>query len=147
MFEVQFREKNSKARLGKIETPHGLVETPAYVIVGTHAEVRCLSPSDLPRTKTQLIIANTYHLWQQLGDEGLESYAGLHAEMGWPGPIMTDSGGFQVFSLGFLLEQGLRRGQGRNANLRRKREEPANKPRSSLVRITPAGVYFKSSEE
>ena len=89
------------ARLGRLETPHGAVETPAFVVVGTDARVRCLEPEDIPGTKTQIIIANTFHLWRSLGDVGLADFPGLHEEMGWQGPIMTDSGGFQVFSLGW----------------------------------------------
>ncbi len=131
-FDVRKRDPGSLARVGRLETAHGAVDTPAYVIVGTHAAVRCLSPEDLPETKTQIIIANTYHLWRALGDEGLNAYPGLHEVMQWPGPIMTDSGGFQVFSLGFLYETGGRRGG---------TTEPAES-KQKLVRITEAGVYF-----
>src|SRR3989344_2458693 len=82
MFKVLKEDASSRARLGVLETKHGIVETPAYVIVGTHGAVRCLEPEDLPGTKTQLIIANTYHLWRELGDEGLQGFTGLHATMG-----------------------------------------------------------------
>lgn len=138
MFQIVKKDPNSRARLGRIETPHGVVETPAYVIVGTHAEVRCVKPGDLQETKTQMIISNTYHLWQDLGDEGLEGFLGVHAALGWQGPVMTDSGGFQVFSLGFLREQGLRRGGDA--------EPRASDPQKNLVRITEAGVYFRPDE-
>ncbi len=110
MFEILKQDRNSRARLGLLKTEHGVVETPAYVIVGTHGAVRCLEPEDLPATKTQLIIANTYHLWRLLGEEALNEFTGLHDFMQWQGPLMTDSGGFQVFSLGFLREAGMRRG-------------------------------------
>ena len=81
MFEIERKDGDSRARTGFLRTEHGAVETPAYVIVGTHAEVRRLKPEDLPFTKTQLIIANTYHLWRTLGEEGLSEYPGLHREM------------------------------------------------------------------
>lgn len=123
---------------------HGVVETPAYVVVGTHAAVRTLAPADLVATKIQVVIANTYHLWRTLGDE-LDRFEGLHKKMDWPGPIMTDSGGFQVFSLGFAREHGV----GKIANIfpaegdRVMRMSPA----ANLVRITDEGVYFRDGGE
>jgi queuine tRNA-ribosyltransferase/7-cyano-7-deazaguanine tRNA-ribosyltransferase len=89
-----------------IETPHGIVETPAYVVVGTHAKVRTLTAADLRATGAQIVIANTYHLWRTLGEKGLAAFPGLHAAMGWDRAIMTDSGGFQVFSMGIAREHG-----------------------------------------
>lgn len=139
MFKILKESSTSNARLGVIETPHGLIETPAYTIVGTHAEVKCLTPSDLVATKTQLIIANTYHLWRELGDEGLANYPGLHQVMGWSGPIMTDSGGFQVFSLGAAREQG-------TGKVKKMNEAP-HSPEENLVRVTDAGVYFMEDGE
>ncbi|MEK7093803.1 MAG: tRNA guanosine(34) transglycosylase Tgt [Patescibacteria group bacterium] len=139
MFKILKESSRSNARLGVIETPHGIIETPAYTIVGTHAEVRCLTPLDLEATKTQLIIANTYHLWRELGDEGLASYPGLHEAMGWSHPIMTDSGGFQVFSLGVAREQGI--GKVKKLN------ETVNWPGDNLVRVTDSGVYFMEDGE
>ncbi|MEK7209308.1 MAG: tRNA guanosine(34) transglycosylase Tgt [Patescibacteria group bacterium] len=135
MFKILKKDPNSRARLGVLETPHGEVETPSYVNVGTHAKVRELSSADLAKTKTQIIIANTYHLWQKLGDEGLKKYHGLHAEMNWSKPLVTDSGGFQVFSLGFARELGV----GKVSNTRCL----TNHTRENLVRITDDGVYFK----
>ena len=108
MFDVIGKDSKSRARLGLLKTGHGAVETPAYVIVGTRAAVRCLEPEDIPKTKTQIIIANTYHLWRGMSDEELNNYPGLHEVMGWNGAIMTDSGGFQVFSLGASREHGVR---------------------------------------
>ncbi|MEK7098990.1 MAG: tRNA guanosine(34) transglycosylase Tgt [Patescibacteria group bacterium] len=106
-FEVIVRDPHTRARAGILETPHGTVETPAYVVVGTHAKVRTLDTGDLQKTGIQLIIANTYHLWQTLGEGGLATYPGLHAAMGWSGPLMTDSGGFQVFSMGAMREHSV----------------------------------------
>ncbi|MFH0891059.1 MAG: tRNA-guanine transglycosylase [Candidatus Liptonbacteria bacterium] len=111
-FEVKKEDNRTHARTGVLTTSHGTVETPAYVIVGTHAEVRTLKPEDLKEAGIQMIIANTYHMWCDLGEEGLNDYQGLHNAMGWQGPIMTDSGGFQVFSLGFLYDNDMRRGGG-----------------------------------
>lgn len=137
-FDISKKDSGSRARAGIIKTAHGLLETPAYVIVGTHARVRTLNPGDLKDAKIQMIIANTYHLWRDLGEEGLNDYQGLHSAMGWEGPIMTDSGGFQVFSLGFLYENNMRRG-----GLPSDRSNESNK--EGLVRVTEAGVYFKPS--
>lgn len=145
-FEIIKRDTARAARLGRLTTPQGVVETPAYVIVGTHGKVRCLEPEDLYASKTQCIIANTYHLWRTLGDEGLNNFVGLHPYMGWQGPLMTDSGGFQVFSLGFLREFGMRRGAQGDV-----RHETSDMEKISvaenLVRITPSGVYFRTTPE
>jgi len=105
-FSILKKDRRTNARVGFLKTPHGVVETPSYVVVGTHAEVRCLEPEDIPKTKIQMIIANTYHLWRTLGDK-LDKFPGLHETMKWDGVIMTDSGGFQVFSLGFAREHGI----------------------------------------
>src|SRR3989344_8399916 len=137
MFKILKRDTGSRARTGIIETPHGIVETPAYVIVGTHGAVRSLEPEDIVATKTQMVISNTYHLWRSLEDDGLESFPGLHAVMGWNGTIMTDSGGFQVFSLGASKKQGI----GKTIS-----SEASWGKGESLVRITEAGVYFKADE-
>lgn len=137
MFEILKQDSKSRARSGVIKTDHGEIHTPAYVIVGTYASVLCLEPEDLPKTKTQLIIANTYHLWRLFGENGLSDFPGLHEVMQWEGPLMTDSGGFQVFSLGFLRESGM----GYSAA-----KEKDGKDKKGLVRITKAGVYFRPME-
>lgn len=87
-------------RAGLISTPHGEIETPAYVVVGTKATVKALTPEQIKETKNQVVLANTYHLYLQPGDEVVRDAGGLHTFMNWHGPMMTDSGGFQVFSLG-----------------------------------------------
>jgi queuine tRNA-ribosyltransferase len=138
MFKVLKKDKSTSARLGVLETPHGSVETPSYVVVGTHAKVRELNSDELKKTKTQIIIANTYHLWRALGDEGLKKYAGLHKEMNWDHPLMTDSGGFQVFSLGFARETGVGKVEGRGQRTGNS-EQGIEK---NLVEITDKGVYF-----
>lgn len=141
MFTVEKKDKTSSARTGILSTSHGTVETPAYVIVGTHAAVRCLPSEAFRATKTQIIIANTYHLWRTLG-ESLDSFEGVHARMGWNGPIMTDSGGFQVFSLGFSREHGV----GKVASIFPDEEVGGERrTQENLVRITEDGVYFKEN--
>jgi queuine tRNA-ribosyltransferase len=91
-----------RARIGRIETPHGAVDTPQFMPVGTQASVKSLTPSDLRTAGTQILLANTYHLSLRPGHERIAALGGLHRFMGWDGPILTDSGGFQVFSLAHL---------------------------------------------
>jgi len=91
-----------RARLGRLETPHGAVDTPQFMPVGTQASVKSLTPSDLRTAGTQILLANTYHLSLRPGHERIATLGGLHRFMGWDGPILTDSGGFQVFSLAHL---------------------------------------------
>ena len=90
------------ARRGRIATAHGMVETPVFMPVGTQATVKTLEPRDLRELRAQIILSNTYHLLVRPGPEIIESAGGLHRFMGWDGPILTDSGGFQVFSLARL---------------------------------------------
>jgi queuine tRNA-ribosyltransferase len=91
-----------RARLGRLETPHGVIDTPQFMPVGTQATVKSLSPGDLRAAGTQIILGNTYHLALRPGHERIARLGGLHRFMGWDGPILTDSGGFQVFSLAHL---------------------------------------------
>jgi queuine tRNA-ribosyltransferase len=90
------------ARLGSLTTPHGTIDTPQFMPVGTQATVKALTPEDLRRAGVQVILANTYHLSLRPGHERIARLGGLHRFMGWDGPILTDSGGFQVFSLAHL---------------------------------------------
>ena len=90
---------STQARLGKIDTTHGSISTPAFAPVGTQATVKALDPRDLAELGAELILANTYHLYLRPGAELVAEMGGLHRFMDWPGPILTDSGGFQVFSL------------------------------------------------
>ncbi|MEK7076837.1 MAG: tRNA guanosine(34) transglycosylase Tgt [Patescibacteria group bacterium] len=145
-FQLQKKDSTSGARLGRLTTAHGVVETPSYVVVGTDANIRCLLPEDIPGTKTQAVIANTYHLWRELKDEGLNEFPGLHRVMEWEGVIMTDSGGFQVFSLGVARRHGVGKIGGvasRNIHVSAEEEEAGGK----VARITEAGVYFEESGE
>ncbi|HEV8251907.1 MAG TPA: tRNA guanosine(34) transglycosylase Tgt [Candidatus Limnocylindria bacterium] len=90
------------ARLGTLTTPHGAIDTPQFMPVGTQATVKALTPGDLRTAGVQVILANTYHLSLRPGHERIARLGGLHRFMGWDGPILTDSGGFQVFSLAHL---------------------------------------------
>ena len=92
----------SGARLGRLTTPHGVVETPAFMPVGTAATVKGQTQQDLEILGAQIILANTYHLYLRPGHELVREMGGLHQFMSWPRPILTDSGGFQVFSLSDL---------------------------------------------
>src|SRR3989344_7085991 len=146
VFCIQAKDSSSRARAGILRTPHGEVESPAFVVVGTRGDVRCLKASDLKTTGTQILIANTYHLWQKLGKE-LSDYEGLHKNMGWDGAIMTDSGGFQVFGLGFAREHSA----GKFASIFSdggKNFEARNRPRKdkNLVRIEEDGVFFQNEK-
>jgi len=87
------------ARAGLLRTPHGTVETPAFMPVGTQGSVKGLSPEEVAEAGARMILANTYHLWQRPGPQRIARAGGLHAFTGWPGAMLTDSGGFQVFSL------------------------------------------------
>ncbi|WIF96186.1 tRNA guanosine(34) transglycosylase Tgt [Caminicella sporogenes] len=94
--------KQSGARLGKIYTPHGTIETPIFMPVGTQATVKSMTPEELKEINAQIILSNTYHLYLRPGHELVDKAGGLHKFMNWDRPILTDSGGFQVFSLGKL---------------------------------------------
>jgi len=132
------------ARAGAIETPHGRIETPAFIAVGTKAAVRGLTVEMLQEIGVEAVLANTYHLYMQPGEEKVREMGGLQNMMKWSGPTFTDSGGFQVFSLGA--------GYGMNVSkvlkdieevpLLKERDEEAVKPR--LVEIDHDGAAFKS---
>lgn len=99
-FNITSRDSSSRARTGLLKTPHGTIETPNYIFCGTKATVKNLSPTQLHEAKTDIILSNTYHLMLQPGADLVEKMGGLHKFMQWDGPMLTDSGGFQVFSLG-----------------------------------------------
>lgn len=93
---------NGKARAGEIETPHGKIKTPVFMPVGTQATVKTMTPEEVKDLGAEIILGNTYHLYLRPGDDLVAKFGGLHKFMNWHGPILTDSGGFQVFSLGDL---------------------------------------------
>ncbi|OGN14403.1 MAG: hypothetical protein A3J47_03110 [Candidatus Yanofskybacteria bacterium RIFCSPHIGHO2_02_FULL_43_22] len=150
MFKILKKDKNTQARLGVLSTPHGKIETPSYVIVATHAEVKCLKPSDIKKTKTQIVIANTYHLWDEilnpkseiLNKSKIKNYkfkTFLLKKLGTKLPTMTDSGGFQIFSLGF----GAKNKVGKILKPVDKRLAKSFIHRRENIKITNKGVYFK----
>ena len=109
-FNILARDAETRARAGEIMTAHGPVPTPAFMPVGTKGSVKAVGPDDLERVGASIVLANTYHLMIRPGHEVVRSLGGLHSFMGWSGPILTDSGGFQVFSLaalGRLTEEGV----------------------------------------
>jgi queuine tRNA-ribosyltransferase len=113
-FNLLQNEKNSRARLGCIRTPHGSIDTPAFMPVGTRGTVKAMTPEELAGIGAEVILSNAYHLFLRPGHKLIGELGGLHRFMGWDGPILTDSGGYQVFSL------------------------------SDLTRITEEGVFFQS---
>lgn len=113
-YTVESRDPNCAARTGRLSLPHGEVETPIFMPVGTQATVKALSQEDLRDIGAQIILGNAYHLYLRPGTETLEMAGGIHGFMNWDRPVLTDSGGFQVFSL------------------------------SALNKITPEGVHFQS---
>ncbi len=113
-FSVLYKDRQSKARAGELITPHGVIKTPNFNPVGTQATVKTLSSKDLEEIGAQIVLSNTYHLYLRPGVNPVEELGGLGKFMGWNGPTMTDSGGFQVFSLGVAQkEQKIRDRYGR----------------------------------
>ncbi|MFT3838116.1 MAG: tRNA guanosine(34) transglycosylase Tgt [Myxococcaceae bacterium] len=109
-FELLHNDAGTNARRGRLHTPHGTIETPIFMPVGTAGSVKAIAPDDLRTLEAQIILGNTYHLMLRPGEELVSAMGGLHQFMGWNGPILTDSGGFQVFSLGpmrKISEQGV----------------------------------------
>lgn len=102
MFTVLRRSKKSSARLGVLKTVHGVVPTPAFMAIATRGSVKSVAAHDLAALGADIVLANTYHLWLRPGLAVLKKHGGLHNFMGWNGPLLTDSGGFQVFSLAKL---------------------------------------------
>lgn len=111
-FTLEHRDSETQARAGRIETDHGHIETPIFMPVGTVGSVKAVQPRELlSDVRAQIILGNTYHLYLRPGTELLENAGGLHRFMQWPGPILTDSGGYQVFSLSDrrkIMEEGVR---------------------------------------
>jgi queuine tRNA-ribosyltransferase len=101
-FTLLKKDPTTKARLGRLMTPHGVVETPCFMPVGTQGTVKAMLPRDLHELGCQILLGNTYHLYLRPGHELIRKLGGLHRFMNWPGPILTDSGGYQVFSLGTM---------------------------------------------
>ena len=128
-FQVLKKDQSSSARLGVINTAHGHVRTPMFLPIGTKGSVKTVTAEELKFWGAEMILANTYHLWLRPGDALIYKAGGLHKFIGWDGPIFTDSGGFQVFSLG-----------------EKKGFSPSRREEGSpvLKRITDAGVEFRN---
>src|SRR3990167_2167965 len=114
MFTITKKDSKTRARVGIIQTAHGEVHTPVFLPIGTKGAIKSIAAEELKFWGAEMILANTYHLWQRPGDALIAKAGGLHNFMNWKGAIFTDSGGFQVFSL------------------------------SKLVKVTDAGVRFRS---
>ncbi len=141
-FEVHARDRGSRARTGTIRTAHGRIETPVFMPVGTQATVKALSPDDLRAVGAQIVLGNTYHLYLRPGADLIAQFGGLHGFMRWDRPIMTDSGGFQVFSLGSALRDGV----GKIGDIfpdedARRLDRPVGE---ALTKVDEEGVTFKS---
>lgn len=142
-FQIIQKDKGSKARVGKIVTSHGDILTPAFLPVGTKGTVKSLTPEQLKKIGVEAVLANTYHLHLQPGEDVIAKLGGLRSFMNWQSPIMTDSGGFQVFSLGIGLEK---------PGVKFLREQlsitndqlPIEESRPRLNKITEEGVEFQS---
>ena len=102
MFQLLSTDAGTKARRGRLITAHGVIETPAFMPVGTQGSVKAVSPDELRKVGTQIVLGNTYHLFVRPGMEVIREFGGLHQFMNWDGPILTDSGGYQIFSLAKL---------------------------------------------
>jgi queuine tRNA-ribosyltransferase len=133
-FDILHRDKRSGARLGRLKTPHGAIETPNYIFCGTKAAIKGLSMDQMREAKTDIILANTYHLMLQPGADLIEQAGGLHKFTGWSGPMLTDSGGFQVFSLG----------EGTMANEIKGKNKGSFEGKKNLMEITEQGCTFRS---
>ncbi|OGZ47273.1 MAG: hypothetical protein A3J54_01565 [Candidatus Ryanbacteria bacterium RIFCSPHIGHO2_02_FULL_45_13b] len=140
-FTILKKSKKSRARLGLLATKHGMVETPAFVGVATQAVVKTLSSEEAEAMGCQMLIANTYHLHIRPDEKIVKAHGGLHAFMNWRHPLMTDSGGFQVFSLGFGKDLGMSKMLKHKVG---KREELDAKAKPTSLRITEDGVVFRS---
>ena len=135
-FQIQKTSRHSRARIGTIKTPHGEIETPCLVPVATQAVVKTLTSEEAKAAKCQLLIANTFHLHLKPGEGIVKRAGGLHDFMNWDRPLMTDSAGYQVFSLGFGKDLGVGKiGKGKTVKL-------GTQPRS--LKITNEGVTFQS---
>ncbi|MDP3372326.1 MAG: tRNA guanosine(34) transglycosylase Tgt [Candidatus Paracaedibacteraceae bacterium] len=133
MFKFTYNETTTdRARLGRIETPHGIVETPAFIFCATKAAMKSVTSEQMREANTQIILSNTYHLMLQPGADAVAYHGGLQKFTGWRGPMLTDSGGFQIFSLG----------HGSIANEIKGRQQ-SGRPKT-LLRITEEGARFKS---
>ncbi len=139
-FTITHKLKDTLARTGVIETPHGRIETPAFIVGGTKATVKALTPEQVQGVGGQAVLANTYHLMLQPGAEIVKNAGGLGKFMHWDGPTFTDSGGFQVFSLGMAYKKGI----DATSHSQKGDSSQATHSNNQLARVTDEGVHFRS---
>ncbi|OHB09866.1 MAG: tRNA guanosine(34) transglycosylase Tgt [Candidatus Zambryskibacteria bacterium RIFCSPLOWO2_02_FULL_39_26] len=144
-FKIHKELPNGLGRVGTISTPHGDIETPTFVVVGTKGTVKSLTPEQIKEAGAQIVLANTYHLYLEPGDEMVKKMGGLHKMMNWNGPIMTDSGGFQTFSLGVAYKYGISKFIAASVPPIEMVEEAYDKLRQNKkAKVTEDGVEFQS---
>jgi queuine tRNA-ribosyltransferase len=144
-FSFKIEKKDGRMRAGTLVTPHGTIQTPAFVTVGTKATVKALTPEQVASLGAQVVLANTYHLYLEPGDEIVRGGGGLGKFMNWPGPTMTDSGGFQVFSLGAAFGKNASKIAERGAVPEAVADiEDVPSVHKALAKIDEDGVSFKS---
>ena len=133
LWKITKKLKNNNARIGIISTPHGDIETPAFIFCATKGALKSFSTQDAKKNNTQIILSNTYHLMLQPGSNLIAKHGGLHKFLGWKGPMLTDSGGFQIFSLGYGSVADEIKGRKLNSKIRK-----------TLLNINEEGAIFKS---
>lgn len=143
-FSYELLVQRGQARRGRLHTWHGTIETPEFLPVGTQATVKAVTPRQLREVNVQGLLCNTYHLHLRPGSPLVQELGGLHRFMGWDGPIMTDSGGFQAFSLGAGREQGVGKIGGVFPGERKTHIPRGGKVAEKLVKIAEEGVRFRS---
>lgn len=144
-FTINKKVDGTLARAGVISTPHGDIQTPAFIAVGTKATVKALSPEQVKGVGSQAVLSNTYHLYLEPGDELVKNGGGLAKFMNWPGPTFTDSGGFQVFSLGAAFGKTISKvSKNEKGVWEESGDIPKDERTPTLVDITEEGVKFKS---
>lgn len=139
-FTIARKHNNGMGRAGVLLTPHGVIETPAFVPVGTKGTVKSLSPEDVRAAGADVVLANTYHLYIEPGHEVIKKAGGLHRFMNWNGPLMTDSGGYQVFSLGAGIEDGI----SPSGTYKKRKDDDASGRHARLASVDEDGVTFRS---
>jgi queuine tRNA-ribosyltransferase len=143
-FKIEKKLPNALGRAGILSTPHGEIQTPAFVTVGTKATVKALTPEQVKDLGAQVVLANTYHLYLEPGDERVKKAGGLQKFMNWSGPTMTDSGGFQVFSLGAAYGKNISKITKLKPQELLLNESQDEKEKPKIVEIDHDGVMFRS---
>lgn len=139
-FEIKTRLDGTLARTGVISTPHGQIKTPAYIAGGTNATVKAMTVEQIRETGAQAVLANTYHLMLRPGADILKKAGGIHKFMNWQAPTFTDSGGFQVFSLGMAYKKGI----DATSHTEKGSSNLARHSKNQLAKVGDDGVWFKS---